>query len=156
MFGVYLFGTGGGDYSDFHKQRRCSVEHRPALMGRSPVRTTKTSCSRDLLFDLSILSVSFSNDLAVQTFMPSLLFWAMIGCSSKLRSALCDGCISLTFISPQPRQPPMNLLWCDPCKKTFHADLSSNPFFSSHIIPFSPSNTNAFELWLSFAWKAYV
>ncbi len=101
-----------------------------ALMGRSLVRTSKTLCSRDLVFDLSILSVSFSNDLAVQTFMPSLLFWAMIGCSSKLRSAQCDGCVSLTFMSPhQPRQPPMNLLWCDPCEKTFHEDLSSNTFF---------------------------
>ncbi len=52
------------------------------------------------------------------------------GCSSKLRSAQCDGCVSLTFMSPhQPRQPPMNLLWCDPCEKTFHEDLSSNTFF---------------------------
>lgn len=123
-------------------------------MGRSPVRTTKTPCSRDLPFDLSILSVSFSNDLAMQTFMLSLLFWAMIGCSSKLRSAQCDGCVSLTFMSPhQPRQPPMNLLWCDPCEKTFHEDLSSNVLFSANIIPVSPSNTKAFGFPVSFAWK---
>lgn len=101
----------------------------PALMGRSPARTTKTPSSRDLPFDLSILSVSFSNDLALQTFMPSLLFWAMIGCSWKLRTAQRDRCVSLTFMSPQPRQTPMNLLWCDPCEKTFHEDLSSNAFF---------------------------
>lgn len=154
MFECSYLGQEGGDDTICHTWRGCSVEHKPALMGQSPVRTTKTSCSRDLPFDLSILSVSFSNDLAVQTFMPSLLFWAMIGCSSKLRSVLRDECISLTFMSPQPRQPPMNLLWCDPCKKTFHKDLFSNTFFPAHIIPVNPSNTKAFELWVSFAWKA--
>lgn len=130
MFECSYLGQEGGDDTVYHTWRGYSVEHRPALMGQSPVRTTKTSCSRDLPFDLSILSVSFSNDLAVQTFMPSLLFWAMIGCSSKLRSVLCDECISLTFMSP-PNPDSHQWIFCGatPARRPFMKTFPQTPFF---------------------------
>lgn len=134
---VGIWNRRGWDATISHTWKGYSVEHRPALMGQSPVRTTKTSCSRDLLFDLYILSVSFSNDLAVKTFMPSLLFWAMIGCSSKLRSALCDECISLTFMSPPSPQPnPDSHQWifcgATPARRPFMKIFLQTPFSRTH------------------------
>lgn len=121
------------------------MDHKSILIGPSPVDTTKALCGEDLPIDLSNLSASFSNDLAVKTFMPGLSFQTTIGCSAK--PAVMNAFLSHLCTPDEARR----------CKSRVarppREDLSQRPFKHLFHRLVSPSSTKAVDLRVSYSKK---